>query len=176
MKGAWMLAVAAALTSGCVLSAEAELPEVEVTQHDISMPGVPREARTTDPTVTLPSFFQPTDHLGLSPDSWKSVKVKSVTVQLKSSGDLSFVRTLDVTVNGLQGFLAGVSPVDVGRYERPGAGAVGANITMTNGSAVEVTDAWRDSMTVLTVTASGDLPEQDWTFDVIVRASATVSY
>jgi hypothetical protein len=170
------LALLAALTSGCVLSAEGELPEIEVTQHDISIPGVPREARTDDPTVTLPSFFQPNHHLGLSPDQYRSVKVKSVTLSLKSGGDLSFVRTLDISMNGLQNFLAGVAPVQVGRYQRAQGATVGAGIVMNNGDGVEISDAWRDSMTVLTVTASGDLPEDDWTFDITVRASAVLGY
>jgi hypothetical protein len=168
--------LALALTGGCVFSAEGELPEIEVTQHNIAIPGVPREARVDDPTVTLPSFFQPNDHLGLSPDRYRSVKVKSVTVTLRSGGDLSFVRTLNISVNGLQNFLAGVAPVEVARYQRPAGAPVGGGIVMTNGTAVEVSDAWRDSMTVMTVTASGDLPEQGWTFDLTVRASAVLSY
>jgi hypothetical protein len=175
VRGLLALALAT-LAGGCVMSAEGELPEIEVTRHDISIPGVPREARTVDPTVTLPSFFQPNDHLGLSPDQYKSVKVTSVTLVLKSSGDLSFVRTLDISVNGLQNFLAGVAPVQVARYQRTSGAAVGSGITMNNGPAVEVSDAWRDSMTVLTVTASGDLPEDHWTCDLVVRASAVLRY
>jgi hypothetical protein len=175
VRGPGLLALAA-LFGGCVLSAEGELPEIEVTQHDVSIPGVPREVRTGDPTVTLPSFFQPNDHLGLSPDQYKSVKVKSVTLSLKSGGDLSFVRTLNISVNGLQNFLAGVAPVEVASYQRGTAAVVGAGITMSNGNAIEISDAWRDSMTVMTVTASGDLPEQDWTFDLTVRASAVLKY
>jgi hypothetical protein len=175
MRGAWAL-LALALTGGCVLSADGELPEIEITQHGISIPGVPREARVEDPTVTLPSFFQANDHLGLSPDRYRSVKIKSVTLSLKSGGDLSFVRTMNVSVNGLQNFLAGVAPVEVARYQKPAGASVGTGIIMNNGTAVEVSDAWRDSMTVMTVTASGDLPETDWTFDLTVRASAVLSY
>ena len=163
---------------GCTLSAEGELPEVEVTQHDLTIPGVPREARTGDAVVALPSFFQPNDHLGLSPDQYRSVKVKSVVLSLKrgGGGDLSFVRRFDLTINGLQGFLAGVAPAQVAHYDRPAAGAAGASITARSGGAVEVVDAWRDSLTVMTVDAAGDLPEDPWTVDVTVRVSAVVKY
>jgi hypothetical protein len=168
----------AILASGCAMSVEGELPEIEVTQHDLRIPGVPRELRTGEVSVTLPSFFQPNDHLGLPIDSYKSVKVKDVVLLLKKDGggDLSFVRTLGITINGLQGYLAGVAPAEVGRYQRSSSGTVGATISARKDAPVEVVDAWRDSQTVMTIEASGDLPEDAWTVDVVVRLSALLQY
>jgi hypothetical protein len=168
------LAVAA---GGCAMSVSGELPEVEVTQHDLALPGVPRELRTGDVNVTLPSFFQPNDHLGLPIDSYRSVKVTGLTVVLKKGGggDLSFVRSMRVTLGGLQGFLAGAVPAEVARYDRPSAGTAGTTIEAGKGP-VEVVEAWRDPITVLTVEASGDLPEEAWTVDVVVRLSALLRY
>jgi hypothetical protein len=165
------------LLDGCVLSADGELPEVEITQHGLTIPGVPRESRGGEPTFTLPTFVQPNDHLGLSPEQYRSVKVKSVELSLRGgSGDLSFVRSLRISLSGLRGFLDGLTPTEVARYQRPSNGPVGSTITARKGEPVEVGSAWRDSLTALTIEASGDLPEDAWTFDLTVRASAVIQY
>jgi hypothetical protein len=149
-----------------------------VTQHDLTVPGVPRELRTGDVSVALPAFIQPKDHLGLPVESYKSVKVKDVVVQLKKGGggDLSFVHTMRVSINGLQGFLAGLAPAQVAHYERAATPAPGTTISGREPQPVEVVEAWRDSLTVMTVEASGDLPDQSWTIDVVVRLSAVLEY
>jgi hypothetical protein len=156
---------------------QGELPEIEVTQHDLSLPGAPRELRTGEVTVSVPSFFQPNERIGLPIESYRSVKVKGLTVVLKKGGggDLSFLRTLRVTLSGLQGYLAGVAPTEVGEYQRPADRTAGATLEAGKGS-VEVVEAWRDPITVMTVEATGDLPEEAWTVDVVVRLSAVLSY
>jgi len=167
-----LLAIALA-AGGCAMSVSGELPEVEVTQHDLSLPGVPHELRTGDVSVSLPSFFQPNDRLGLPIDKYESVKVTGVTLILKKGGggDLSFLRSLRVSLGGLQGFLSGAVPAEVARYERPASGTAGSTIEAGKGP-VEVVEAWRDPITVMTVEAVGDLPEEAWTVDVVVRLSA----
>jgi hypothetical protein len=164
--------------SGCAMSVQGELPEVEVTQHDLVVPGVPRELRTGDVAVALPSFFQASDQIGLPAESYRSVKIKDVVLRLKGGGggDFAFLRTLRVTVTGLQGFLTGVAPAEVARYERVGGQAIGATIDAGKAAPVEVVGAWRDSVTVMTLEAAGDLPEEAWTIDVVVRLSAVLAY
>jgi hypothetical protein len=171
-----LLAIALA-AGGCVVSASGELPEVEVTQHDLTLPGVPRELRTGDVTVTIPAFFQPNDRLGLPLDKYESVQVTGVTLVLKKGGggDLSFLRSLRISLAGLQSFAAGAVPTEVASYDRPASGTVGATIEAGKG-AVEVVAAFRDPVTVMTVEATGDLPEDAWTVDVVVRMSAVLRY
>ena len=163
--------------SGCAMSVSGELPEIEVTQHDLTLPGAPRELRTGDVSVSLPSFFQPNERIGLPIDSYQSVKVTGMNVVLKrgGGGDLSFVHSLRVTLGGLQGYVAGAAPIEVARYERPASGGAGTTIDAGKGP-VEVVDAWRDPVTVMTVEATGDLPEESWTVDLVVRLSARLSY
>jgi len=167
----------ALLLGGCAMSVEGELPEIEVTQQNLSLPGVPRELRTGDVSVSMPSFFQPNDRIGLPIDSYQSVKVKGLTVVLKKGGggDLSFLRTLRVTLSGLQGYLGGVAPTEVAQYQRPSAGTAGTTVDAGKGP-VEVVEAWRDPVTVMTVEATGDLPEEAWTVDIVVRLSAVLEY
>jgi hypothetical protein len=172
-----LLLAMALLLGGCAMSVEGELPEIEVTQHDLSLPGTPRELRTGEVSVAVPSFFQPNERLGLPIDSYQSVKVKALTVVLKKGGggDLSFLRNLRVTLSGLQGYLSGTAPTEVALYQRPATGTVGTSIEAGKGP-VEVVEAWRDPVTVMTVEATGDLPEEAWTVDLVVRLSAVLSY
>lgn len=176
--GALLGLLAAAASSGCLFSAEGELPEVEVTQQDILFPGVPREVRLGEASIALPIFLNPGERLGLPPESYKSVKVKDVSLVLKAppGGDLSFVRTFRVTLNSLQGYLAGVTPTEVATYQRPATGATSGRLSARGPSPVEVSQAWRDALTVMTVEAAGDLPEENWTLDVTVRLSAVLTY
>ena len=171
--------LAVALASGCVLSVEGNLPEIEVVQRGLSIPGVPREARASEPTAGVASFFQPNDHLGLEPETYASVHVKEVVLSAKSGvDDLSFIHSLRIGMNGLQGFVAGTAPVEVAHYQRSATAGppVGPTITMRNSQPVPVIEAWRDSMAVLTLQAQGDLPETAWTVDIIVRLSAVLKY
>jgi hypothetical protein len=171
-----LLAIALA-AGGCAMSVSGELPEVEVTQHDLSVPGLPRELRTGDVSVSVPTFFQPNDRIGLPVDSYDSVKVTGVTLILKKGGggDLTFLRSLRVSLGSLQDFVAGAAPTEVARYDRPSTGPVGTTIEAGKGP-VEVVDAWKAPTTVMTLEASGDLPEDAWTVDVVVRMSALLRY
>jgi hypothetical protein len=172
------LLVASLALSGCAMSVSGELPEIEVTQHDLTLPGAPRELRTGEVTVSLPSFFQPNERIGLPIDSYQSVKVTGMNVVLKrgGGGDLSFVHSLRVTLGGLQGYVAGAAPIEVAHYERPQSGAAGGTTIDAGKGPVEVVDAWRDPVTVMTVEATGDLPEESWTVDLVVRLSARLTY
>lgn len=163
---------------GCALSVEGELPEVELVQRDIKIPGVPGEVRPGEPMITLPVFIKPHERIGLPQESYQSVKVKALTVTLKQGGggDLSFIRTLHVGLNGLQGHLSGVAPIEVAAYERPASGGAGAVIEAGKPAPVEVASAWKDSATVMSVQVSGDLPVESWTFDVTVKLSAVLAY
>jgi hypothetical protein len=163
--------------SGCLMSVTGELTDVEVTEHDVIVPGISRELRTGDVSLSLPSFLAPSEQLGLPADSYRSVKIKDVTMVIKSGGtDLAFLRRVRLGVVGLQQYLTGSPAAEVGSYDRPPSGAVGDRIELGKRLPVEVVDAWRDSLTVLTFDATGDLPEDDWTVDVIVRLSAVLSY
>src|SRR4051794_13067870 len=62
---ATMLAAALAVASGgCALSVEADVPDVEVTQHDISIPGIAMAGRAGDVSTHL-TFTQSLPNLGL---------------------------------------------------------------------------------------------------------------
>jgi hypothetical protein len=171
----------AALASGCALSVEGELPDIEVTQHDLVIPGAPAETGGTDPTVSIPSFLQPRDHLALDSASYKSVKVQRVIITSKGSKvtDMSFVRALRMSMGGVKNLLGVNTPAEIVRYQRPAAvvkGTLGRILDMPSSPPAEVIDAWRDPQSLITLEVQGTLPEETWTVDVTVHLSATLSY
>lgn len=178
-RAAALLTLALALAgTGCAMSVEGDLPEIEVVQHGLVLPGVPRELGNGDVSIVLPSFFQASEQLGLPPESYRSVKVKDVTLRLTGGGGgaFTFLSRLRVTVNGLQSYLIGVPPAEVAHYERLRGQPVGATIDARKAEPVEVVDAWRESVAVMTLEAAGDLPDDIWTVDVVVHLSATLAY
>jgi hypothetical protein len=171
VRPALLLALAAA-ASGCALSAEGELPDVEVTRHGVAIPGVPLEARVGDPVVSVPVSFNPRDQLSLSRDAYHSVKVRQVVFTMNGAGgDLSFVSSLHMTVTGA----SGKAPIEVFRYQRDDSGAaIGPVLDIPVDPAVEVLPVWNDPPFIITLEVQGALPEDSWTADVSVHLAATV--
>jgi hypothetical protein len=168
------LALALALAAGCSVSGE--IPDIEVVQHDIVIPAVPAEGRVGEPTVSLPNFIEPHDHLALDRNSYSSVKVREVQITAKSGvNDLSFIRELRVSMNGVQGYFAGTTPVEIGHYTR-GAERVGATLLLKPDPPAEVVVPWRDPLSVVLIEVKGTLPDEKWTIDVTVRLSAQLKY
>jgi hypothetical protein len=175
-----LLALATAfLASGCALSAEGELPDVEVTRHGVQIPGVPVESRI--PMVSVPVTFNPEDQLTLDGSAYRAVKVRRVVFKANGArGDLSSLRVLRMTIAGNKGYATGAKPIEILRYQR-GADA-GAGVTTDNGPvldltlspAVDILPAWRDPPCVLTLEVQGSLPQEAWTADVTVDFAVTV--
>ena len=173
MRRRALLALLATAASGCALSAEGELADVEVTRHGVLIPGVPLEARVGDPVVSVPVAFNPRDYLSLDRDAYHSVKVGRVTFTMNvAGGDLSFVRTLRMTIAGVK---TAATPVEILRYQRDDGGpAIGPILDLPVTPAVEILPAWNDPPCVITLEVQGELPEDAWTADVAVHLSATV--
>jgi hypothetical protein len=167
------LLLAALLAPGCALSAEGEIPDVEVTRHGVLVPGAPLEARIGDGVVVVPVSFDPTDHLTVENNSYRSVKVREVAFKMNSAlPDLSFIRTLRMTIQGK----GTATPIEVARYQRDDtAPPVGPVLSLPRNPPVEVLPAWTDPPCVINIEVQGSLPEDSWTVDVTVRLSAEVA-
>lgn len=165
------LVAAALLASGCALSVEGELPDVEVARHGVVIPGVPLEAALGDSSVYVSVTVNPKDHIDVDPSTYRSVKVHEVV--FSATSDLSFVRSLDLTMNGSHG----TSPVAVLHYDHAAADpAVGGTLTLPVNPPVEVVTAWRDPPATIGLQVKGALPDADWSLDVAVHLSATIGY
>jgi hypothetical protein len=168
-------ALGLALASGCALSAEGELPEVEVTQRDIAIPGAPLDADGGE--VTLPvTFRQQPPRLGLEGATFSRVEI--LGMQIAATGgvtDLSFLRRLRVTATSPKAEAARRAPIEVVNYQRA-EGDIGATLALPTGPPADVTELWQDSSMLFTLEITGQLPTVAWSADVGLSFGATVSY
>jgi hypothetical protein len=187
---ALLLLLAAAAPSGCVLSAEAELADVEVASKGIEIPAAPAEANSNDATVTV-LFKQKPNRAGLAKENFHDVRVLGMGLVANSGiTDLSFLSALHVTATTSEATAAGHAPVEIIRYTRP----AGAPITVATVSAVDagstvgpslainadppsdITELYRDAEIDFTLEVTGRLPAVAWTADVGLRLGATLTY
>ena len=170
------ISTAACLASGCVISAEGELPDVEVTEHDVAIPAAPANPRGGDVAVAV-SFSQKPARAGLNRRSFAEVRVLAVEVAAKSGvPDLSFISSLRLTATSAEAQAAGKPPVELGRYLRTESGAAGPRLIMQNSAPPDVTELWRSAELTFTLEAAGRMPNVTWTADIGLRFEATLTY
>jgi len=169
------LAVSALSTvaAGCGISVEADVPDVQVTQHGVVFPGVAGAGAAGDMSMAK-SFSQ--DHGKIEfPDGLDS-EVRTLDVSLRAiSGvtDLSFIHYLRVTMAPDDG----ASPaIELGVYEPAATARVGKEIHLTTLNPINVFDAWNTDKAKFTLEVAGVLPENDWTGDVTAHFSGKLKY
>jgi hypothetical protein len=167
-----LLAVAlAAASGGCGLSVEADVADVEVTQHDISIAGIPRAAGLGDVSTHL-TFTQSLPNLGLPKGLASNVdSAKIDLVAKKGIKDLSFIKALRVTVtpNGSP------SPIELLNYEKADGAVVGSTMSVDSLAAIDVLKQWTDKA-VFDIQVAGALPEEVWAVDLTIHFNGKVSY
>jgi hypothetical protein len=193
--GIGLLGLAAGGLAGCVLSAEADLADVEVATKGIMIPAAPPEADSDDTSVTV-LFKQKPNRAGLAKDNFRDVRVLGMALVANSGiNDLGFLRALHVTATTKEEIAAGHPPVEIVRYTRPvgtpvpapimtasaapavdGGAAPGANLAITADPPADITALWLSSEIDFTLEVSGRLPPVAWTADVGLRLGATLSY
>jgi hypothetical protein len=162
-----------AVTLGCG-PVEAELPDVEITHHDISVPGLPLERVAGEPVITVP-WVQRLSPVRIDRDAFQSVLVRAVIITPKAGvDDLGFIRSLRLTVAPQSG---GGAPVEIARYVR-GVDVEddGPDLRLVTDPPAEVLESWRANAAVITLEVSGTLPPERWTVDVGFRVAARLHY
>jgi hypothetical protein len=189
-----MLSACALLLGGCVLSAEAELADVEVSSKGIMIPGAPPEADSDDVSVTV-LFKQKPNRAGLSKENFHEVRVLGLALVANSGiSDLNFLRSLHVTATTKEAAAAGHAPVEIVRYLRPAGLAVAsaakpavspgvdaganpsANLAIPADPPADITELWRSSEIDFTLEVAGRLPPVAWSADVGLRLGAKLTY
>ena len=167
---------AIASLSGCLLSAEGELPDVEVTEKDVAIPAAPLEADGSDVAIAV-SFKQKPARVGLPKDSFTDVRVLGVTVTAKSGvGDLGFLKVLRVTATSPEAAAAGFAPVEIALFQRSSDQAGGPVLVIPTDPPADITQLWQSNEVVFTLQAIGQMPTMAWTADIGLRFGATLTY
>lgn len=170
----WVSAVAFASLAmgGCMMQVEADVPEVEITQHDVSFQGVPSVAANLGDVALTKSFSQQHQRLELPAGLTTEVKAMGVTLTARSGIDnFDFLKNLRVSMSDGQH-----DPVELINYQRVD-GAPSTNVlTIESANPVNTLDAWKTDTATFTVDVAGGLPTGDWTMDVSLRFAGKIVY
>jgi hypothetical protein len=166
-----------ALAGGnCIISAEGELPDVEVTERDVAIPAAPLEADGSDVAISV-TFKQKPARAGLPKDAFSDVRVLAVGVTAKSGvNDLAFLKALRVTATSAEATAAGFAPVEIARFERNSSTGGGPMLMIPSDPPADVTALWKSTEVVFTLGAIGQMPTTAWTADIGMRFGATLTY
>ena len=177
MKTSALVPITIALSSalaaaGCNMGLEADVPDVQVTQHDVVFPGVAGASLAGDLSMSK-SFSQ--EHKKIEfPDGLDS-EVRTLSVSLRATGgvaDLSFIHYMRITMAPDDGSEA----IELGVYEPAPGAVVGDEISLTTLNPINVFAAWNTDQAKFTLEIVGTLPEHDWKGDVTAHFSGKIKY
>jgi len=174
-------ALLGASAGGCTISAQADVPDVEVTQHGISIPGVPAGAAAflsggtsgSADTSTKVSFKQSLPDLNLPKDLTSTVKAVKVDFIAKDGiKDFSFLRALRVTMTPK----GSTTVTELINYQTPDGVTLGKTLSIDSQNPINILDQWKTDSATFNVEVMGALPTATWTFDMAVHFSGQVTY
>jgi hypothetical protein len=157
---------------GCMLSVEAEVPDVEVTQHDVAFPGIPNASQLGDLSTGM-SFTQERPALDLPKGIDSSVQAVSIELTAKTGiSDFDFLKALRITMVPK----GGSEPIELINYEKATGAVVGKKLTIASKNPVNILEQWKADSATFTVDVAGTLPEVNWTIDMSVHFAGKASY
>jgi hypothetical protein len=168
-----LLPVLAALSGGCILQVEAALPEVEITQHGVKMPGVPKSKAIGDVSITSDFSFSSSN------SAWakrmnSEVFVNQVRVAAESGlPNLDFVKFARLTMNDSSTSQESTQIISYDRHDQAPSSSV---LDVSPQAPVDITPLWAASQTVMELALAGSLPEQNWTVSVTLKLTGKITY
>src|SRR3569832_2598352 len=155
---------------GCSISAQADVPDVEVTQHGISIPGVPAtaaaflgSAAANGDTSTKVSFNQSLPDLNLPKDLPSPVKAVKVDFIAKNGiKDFSFLHGLRVTMTPK----GSTTVTELINYTKTDGATVGSTLSIDSQFPVYILDQWKTNSTTNNNEKKNDQPTTQRTFDM----------
>lgn len=160
----------AGAATGCTLSVEADVPDVQITQSGLSFAGVP--VAVGDASMTK-SYSQQHSKLDLPAQLDTQVKTLAVTLTVTSGvTDVSFIHSMSISMSAD----ANSDPIVIGTYDPAAGSAVGDQLKLTTLNPVNILDAWKTDTATFTLQIAGTLPTSDWTADVSIDLSGSAKY
>jgi hypothetical protein len=166
------LALLSLSAGGCMLEVEADVPEVEITQHDLGFDGIPISATSLGDVSLSKSFSQKHQRLDLPAGLETEVKALGITLTAKTGiENFDFIKNLRLTMSDDEH-----EPVELVNYQRVD-GAPSTNVlTMESANPVNTLDQWKTDSATFTIDVAGALPSQDWTVDLAIRFAGKIKY
>jgi hypothetical protein len=158
--------------AGCI-SVDAEVPDVEVTQKDLSFDGVAIGSALGDVSMTR-TFSQEHDALDLPAGLNPEVKALAVSLTAKSGiKDFGFVRFLRMTMSDTSD---NSNALELINYERNDAAPASNVLQMTAANPVNALEKWKTKSALFTIEVAGTLPDNDWTADITIHFAGNLHY
>jgi hypothetical protein len=165
------LALLSLATGGCMVEVEADVPDVEVTQHDLAFSGVPAAGDLGDVSLSK-SFSQKHQRLDLPAGLDTEVKALGVTLTAKTGIEtFDFLQNLRLTMSDDVH-----DPVELINYQRDPKAPSTNVLSMPSANPVNTLDQWKTDSATFTVEIAGQLPASDWTVDLSVDFSGKIKY
>jgi hypothetical protein len=165
--------VLAALVSGCSPSFEADVPDIEITQRGLKIPGVPQTPPVGDVSVTS-SFALSSCNTAWARKMNSDILVHQVRIVASGSlPDLDFVDLARVTAANPA---SPESPTELLSYDRSEVAPSSSDIDVSMSAPIDITALWSTDQAVIELQVAGQLPEQDWTVDLTLRLSGKMAY
>ncbi|HET6145922.1 MAG TPA: hypothetical protein VFH68_00195 [Polyangia bacterium] len=167
------LALACAGAAGCIVSVEAEIPDVEVTQKGLVFSGVPMGGARGDVSMTQ-SFSQEHDALELPDGLTSEVKAFEVSLTARQGiSDFSFVHYLRLTMSDASNNSNAIELID---YVRDDSAVPSPALKMIASNQVNALEKWKTRSALFTIDIAGALPERDWVADITIRFGGKIRY
>jgi len=163
----------ATLANACVFSVEADIPSVEITQHGLKMPGVPRSKLSGDVSVSS-SFTYSSSNTAWAKSMNSRVFVRQVEVTASSGlANLDFIKAVHLTMADCEDSETATEIISYDRCDEAPSSSV---IDVSMPKPIDITPLWSAAKTVIELHMAGRLPEQAWAVDVTMKLGGEITY
>jgi len=163
----------AALAGACSFSAEADLPEIEITQRGLGMPGVPKGTIPGDISVSG-SFTFSSANTAWAKNLNSEIYVRQVAVAATSGlANMDFIKSARMS---MEDPAVSESAIEIASYDRSDEQPSGSVINISMPDPIDITSLWAAKETVMRVQVTGCVPEQKWTVDVTMKLAGKITY
>jgi len=163
----------AAMAGACSFSVEADLPDVEITQHGLSIPGVPKGKVPGDVSVSG-SFTFSSSNTAWAKNMNSAIFVRQVTVTAQSGlENLDFIKSARMTMSDPA---LSESTVDIASYDRCDDRPSSSVIEVSMPTPIDITTLWSADRTVIALEVTGRVPEQTWSVDLTMKLTGQITY
>ena len=163
----------ATMAGACTLSIEANMPEVEVTQHGVKMQGVPKANLLGDVSVTT-SFTFSSSNTAWAKRMNSEVFLHQVSVAATGGlPNLDFVKVAHLT---MADSTSSEKTTEIASYDRGENAQSSSIIEVSMPTPIDITPLWAADDTIVELQMAGRLPEKSWTVDVTLKLGGKITY
>lgn len=161
------------MANACVFSVDANIPDVEITQRGLKMPGVPQSNLVGDTSVSS-SFTYSSSNTAWAKSMNSRVYVRQVEITAAGGlANLDFIKAVHLTMADSEDSETTAELVSCDRHDDLPSNSV---IAVSMPKPIDITTLWSADKTVIELQMAGRLPEQDWSVDVTMKLGGDITY